>query len=135
MNSRDVIQRLYTAFGKGDLPGVLALLDPNVDWREAQSSPYQRSGEGWVGLDAVVANLFEPMAAHWAEFVVHPRVFHDSGDVVTVEGRYSATHNETGRALDCQFCHVWTVKDGLITKFQQYMDTARFQHAMGVTHT
>ena len=28
-----------------------------------------------------------------------------------------------GQALDAQFCHVWSIADGKITKFQQYADT------------
>ena len=65
-------------------------------------------------------------------FTVNPIAFHDAGDVVSVEGRYTAKHQGTGRSIDAQFCHVWTLKDGRITKFQQYTDTAKFQDAMGV---
>jgi len=51
--------------------------------------------------------------------------------VVTVEGRYTGAYRGTGAALDAQFCHVWTLRDGKIVKFQQYTDTAAFQAAMG----
>jgi ketosteroid isomerase-like protein len=29
-----------------------------------------------------------------------------------------------------QVCHIWDVKDGKLTKFQQYVDTAKLQEAM-----
>jgi len=132
MSSADLIASLYDAFGRGDLPAVLSLLDPEVRWHEAEGSPYQPTGEGWVGPDAVVKNLFAKMGDDWTEFAVHPSVFHDTGGVVTVEGRYAAEHSGTGRTLNCQVCHVWTVQDGKITKFQQYVDTAQMQDVMGV---
>ena len=131
MSNAEIVAGLYEAFGRGDLPAVLGLLDPEVRWHEAEGSPYQPNGESWIGPDAVVSNLFEKMGDDWAEFTVHPSLFHDTGSVVTVEGRYVAEHRGTGKALDCQVCHVWTIEDGKITKFQQYVDTAQMQDVMG----
>jgi hypothetical protein len=135
MSSREIVASLYDAFGRGDLPAVLGLLDPQVRWHEAEGSPYQPKGDGWIGPDAVVANLFAKMGEDWTEFTVHPELFHEAGDVVTVEGRYTATHKGTGKGLDCQICHVWTVGEGKITRFQQYVDTAQMQQVMGVRIT
>ena len=47
------------------------------------------------------------------------------------EGRYSGTFKPTGKGMDTQFCHVWDVKDGKITRFQQYVDTAKLRDVMG----
>ena len=131
MSSTDVVAALYDAFGRGDIPSVLALLDPQIRWHEAEGNPYQPNGEGWVGPDAIVENLFAKMGEDWVEFAVHPSSFHEAGEVVTVEGRYAAEHRGTGKSLDCQVCHVWTVRAGKITKFQQYVDTAQMQDVMG----
>jgi len=131
MTSAEVVRTLYDAFRRGDVPAVLALLDEQVEWHEAEGSPYHPGRDGWVGPDAVVANLFEPMGADWTEFLVRPQAYHDAGDVVAVEVRYEATHSGTGRVLDAQSCHVWTVVEGRIVRFQQYMDTAQMRHVMG----
>jgi ketosteroid isomerase-like protein len=32
--------------------------------------------------------------------------------------------------MDIQVCHVWTVADGKLKRFQQYIDTARLQAIM-----
>jgi uncharacterized protein len=126
MSSTDVVKSLYAAFDAGDMPKVLGLLDKQVLWREAEGCPYD-SGDGWVGPDAVLTNLFAKIGEDWAEFKVRPAHFHEAGAVVTAEGRYLAKHKRTGRAMDCQFCHVWTVANGRVTKFQQYADTAKLQ--------
>jgi len=37
MSNRQVIQGVYEAFGKGDLPAVLETFDPQIEWREAEA--------------------------------------------------------------------------------------------------
>lgn len=89
------------------------------------------SGEAWVGPDAVLNNLFMKLGGEWDGFSVHPKSFHDAGDSVIVEARYSGMYKATGKRLDAQVCHVWDVKNGKLTRFQQYLDTAKFQDVMG----
>jgi ketosteroid isomerase-like protein len=107
-------------------------MDPEIRWHEAEGNPYMPSGEAWVGPDAVVNNLFVKLGEDWDPFVVHPRSFHDAGDVVAVEGRYTGVHKASGKPLDAQFCRVWTLQDGRITKFQQYVDTGKLQDILGM---
>ena len=131
MSGAQFLAGLYDAFGAGDMPTVLGAMDPQINWHEAEGNPYMPSGEAWVGPDAIVNNLFMKLGDDWNEFTVHPKSYHDTGDSVVVEGRYTGTHSGTGKALDAQFCHVWSLRDGKITKFQQYADTAQLQEAMG----
>lgn len=132
MSGAELLAGLYAAFGRGDVPTVLGAMDPQIRWHEAEGNPYMPSGEAWVGPDAVLNNLFMRLGTEWEAFTVHPASYHDAGGVVTVEGRYTGTYKETGKSVDTQFCHVWSVSDGKITKFQQYTDTGKFQDAMGV---
>ena len=131
MSSAEIVRSFYDAFASGDAPKALNLVHPDVSWHEAESSPYD-SGPGWVGVDAVVANLFEKMGDDWTEFLVQPASIHEAGSVVTMQGRYVAKHRLTGKDLDCQVCHVWTIKDGKLKKFEQYTDTAQLRQVMGV---
>lgn len=133
MSNVQLISDLYEAFGRGDVPAVLGAMDPAIAWHEAESNPYMPSGEAWIGPDAILNNLFIKLAEEWDGFTVHPGTFHDAGNTVTVEARYTGTYRATGKPMDIQVCHVWTVIDGKIAKFQQYADTARLQDVMGVT--
>ncbi len=130
MSNVPLIQNLYAAFGRGDIASVLGALDANVEWREAEGNPYQPAGEALVGPESVLQNLFVKLGEDWRPFVVHPRDFHDAGDTVVMEGRYTGTHKVTGKDLDAQVCHVWRLRDGKITSFQQYVDTAQLQEVM-----
>jgi ketosteroid isomerase-like protein len=131
MSGVNLLAGLYDAFGRGDVPGVLGSMDPAIHWHEAEGNPYMPSGEAWVGPDAIVTNLFVKLAEEWDGFTVHPETFHDAGDVVVVEVRYTGMYKSTGKQIDAQVCHIWTVKDGKVTKFQQFVDTAQLQDVMG----
>jgi ketosteroid isomerase-like protein len=131
MSHVPVLKDLYAKFASGDVPAVLAMLADDVEWREAESNPYQPSGEPWRGPQAVLENLFVKLGSEWDGFTVTPSRFLDAGDRVVVEGRYTGTYRATGKALDAQVCHVWTLRDGRISGFQQYVDTAGLREAMG----
>jgi len=132
MSNHHVIRAVYDALGKGDLPAVLEAFDPKIEWRGAEGNPYEMSGRAWIGGEAVARNLFAKLAEDWDGFTVTPESFHDAGDSVVAEGRYTGTHKSTGKSIDMQFCHVWRLSGGRVKSFQQYCDTAQFQHAAGV---
>jgi ketosteroid isomerase-like protein len=123
-------RELYDAFGQGDISTVLGAMDANIEWREAEGNPYEPSGNPWIGPDAILQNLFMKLGTEWEAFTVHPKEFHDAGDTVVVEGRYTGTYKATGKSLDSQFCHVFKFRDGKVTSFQQFVDTAQLQGAM-----
>jgi ketosteroid isomerase-like protein len=127
-----LIEKVYEAFGKGDLPTVLGAFDPKIEWREAEGNPYEMSGKPWIGGDAITRNLFQKLAEDWDGFTVAPTSFHDAGDSVVAEGRYTGKHKSTGKSIDVQFCHVWKLSGGKVTSFQQYCDTAQMQSAAGL---
>ena len=132
MDNVRLLKNLYDAFGRGDIPTVLAAMSPSIRWYQAESNPYRAGDEAWVGPDSVLNHVFMRLGTEWDGFAVHPGSFHDAGDSVIVEARYSGTYKPTGRSMDAQVCHVWDIKDGEVIRFQQYMDTAKLQEVMGV---
>ena len=131
MDNVSFMRNLYDAFGRGDIPSVLGGMSPDIRWHQAEGNPYRPTGEPWVGPDAVLNHLFMRLGGEWDGFTVHPKSFHDAGSSVVVEGRYTGTFKSTGKSMDTQFCHVWDLADGKVTRFQQYVDTAKVQDVMG----
>ncbi len=125
MSNVDLLKNLYAAFVRGEMPVVLGAMSPDIRWYQAESNPYNPSGEAWVGPDAVLNNLFMRLGTEWEGFDVKPTTFHDAGGTVVVEARYSGVYKPTGKRLDAQVCHVWDVRDGKIVRFQQYVDTEK----------
>jgi ketosteroid isomerase-like protein len=130
MDNVGLLKSLYEAFGRGDMPTVLGAMSTDIKWHEAEGNPYMPSGEAWVGPDAVMNNLITRLGSEWDGFTVHPNSFYGAGDSVIVEARYSGVYKPTGKSIDAQACHVWDVKDGRVTRFQQYVDTAKLQRVM-----
>ena len=131
MGNVQIIKDVYEAAANDDIESVLTAFASDIEWREADGHPYQPDGEPWVGVEAVRENLFDNLDSEWDGFTVSPQEFHDAGDTVVVECRYTGVHNTTGKRLDAQACHVWRLRNGEVTGFQQYVDTAQLFDAMG----
>ena len=133
MSCVDTVRALYEAFAQGDVPTVVEGMDAQIEWREAEGNPYQPSGAASVGSDAIVNNLFVRLASEWDGFALHPQQYYDAGDIVVVEGRSTGTYKATGAHLDAQYCHVFKFRNGKLTSFQGFTDTAQLQATMGVS--
>lgn len=128
-NSVDLVRSMYEAFATGDVPTVVARMDPEIAWNEAENFPYA-DGNPYIGPDAVVEGVFARLENDWDGWTLEIKEYLDAGDTTVVTGRYRATHKQTGNAIDAQFVHVWKVRNGKAVSFQQYVDTAQVQQAM-----
>ena len=124
-----VVKGMYEAFGKGDIQTVLAALDPQVEWWEAENFIYAE-GNPYVGPEAVLTGVFARIGAEWEGFAVTPKEVLDAGDTTIGHGYYSGTYRKTGKQARAQFAHFFTFRDGKIVKFQQYTDTAQFRQVV-----
>ena len=55
-----------------------------------------------------------------------PTRFVGEGDLVVALGHYRWRVKATGREIASEFAHEFTVRDGRIVRFQEFMDTAAF---------
>src|SRR5579872_6310985 len=111
----DTVRRFYDALGRGDVPAILALLDPQIEWTEAERFPYY-SGT-WHGPQAVLDNLLVPLAGDWEGFSAAAHEFIAEGERVVSLGTYSGRFKQTGRPMSAAFAHVWTVRGGKLARF------------------
>ena len=58
-----------------------------------------------------------------------PTAFIAEGDTVVVMGNASWHVKSTGLDYDSDWVHVFTVRDGKVTRMQQFVDTAATEHA------
>ncbi len=123
-SNRACIESLYTSLARGDAPAAFARMDAEIVWYEAENFPYSDRNP-YLGPAAVAEGVFHRLATDWDSFQAIPDEFLDAGDTIVVTGRYRATYKATGIALDAQFAHIWRLRDGKVTAFQQYTDTAQ----------
>jgi uncharacterized protein len=125
----DQVRSLYESFAKGDVPSVLAALDPHIEWNEAEGFPYADRNP-YIGPTAVLEGVLMRLGGEWENFGVGLEELLDAGDTVVARGRYSGVYKKTGAGINAQFAHVWTLRDGKVVKFQQYTDTAQIAKAV-----
>jgi len=121
--NRALMETCYAAFARGDIPLILGMLDPKVEWTDAEGFP---TAGTYVGPDAV-QGMFARVGADWQRFEAVPHNYVADGDRVVVLGEYNATHNVTGKSATVPFAHVWQIKDGKIAFFRQFTDGPAFQ--------
>ena len=120
------IQSLYDAFGRGDIGFVIGMLDPRVEWNEAENFIYADRNP-YIGPQAVLDGVFARIDAEWDDFSATPEEILGAGDTAIGLGRYRGTCKATGAHVDAQFVHVFKFAGGKIARFQQFTDTAQFQ--------
>ncbi|HZB46274.1 MAG TPA: nuclear transport factor 2 family protein [Pyrinomonadaceae bacterium] len=126
----NVVRALYDAFASGNIPFIIAALDPQVEWWEAENFIYADRNP-YVGPSAVLEGVFARIAGEWEGFAVSPEGILDAGDTAVGHGHYSGTYKANGGRVRAQFAHFFTFRDGKVVKFQQYTDTAQFARAVG----
>jgi hypothetical protein len=125
-----IIRSVYEAFAKGDVAGVLGAMSPEIVWQEAENFPYADRNP-YRGPEAVAAGVFARCIGEWNGFAVRMNELIDGGDRVIALGRYSGEFKTTGRRMNPQAVHIWTLKDGKAIAFQQYIDTLDVARATG----
>ena len=56
----------------------------------------------------------------------------DAGENVIGLGHYVGVHKATGKRLRAQFAHVFTLSNGKVARWRQYLDTKQLADAAGV---
>ena len=113
-----VVRQAYDAFGRGDIPGLLALLDDSVEWSSPKTLPHGGDFRGPSG----VGSFFAGIGANWTSLVVNVESVGDLGND-TVVGVVRADGTRSGGGDDGYGAvHVFTVGDGKITRFREYTD-------------
>jgi len=122
-----LIQDVYAAFGRGDVPTILNSLAPNVEWTfdGPETIPYagRKTGPGEV------VKFFEALAATQEQQRLTIDEYIADGDNVVTIGRYAALVKTTGKRFDSPVVHVFTVRDGKIVRFLDFADTAMMADA------
>ncbi|MEO8097044.1 MAG: nuclear transport factor 2 family protein [Acidobacteriota bacterium] len=121
-----IVEGFYQAMSRGDIGGVLGALDPKIEWNEAENFVYADHSP-YLGTDDLLNGLFMRLMTEWEGFKALPEKFIGSGDTVAVTGRYQGTFRATGKPMNAQMVHVFTLAEGKIVRFQQYTDTAQFR--------
>jgi uncharacterized protein len=124
-----IVQAAYAAFGRGNIPAFLALLSPEVEWTLPGDGLFPQAGthRGHGGVTRFLQILAETM-----DFLAfEPREFFATGDRVVALGWYHLRVKQTQRAYEAHWAMAFTIREGKVTQFREYLDTAAEALAYG----
>ena len=81
-----VVKDAYAAFGRGDVNGILALVDDNVDWQAVKGTECVLPTAGQRRGRKAVGEFFAQIASTIAFDAFEPREFVAQGDTVVAIG-------------------------------------------------
>jgi ketosteroid isomerase-like protein len=99
----------------------------NITWTEAAGFPYAGT---YIGLENIAKNVFSRLGSEWVDYKFTPQDYVASEDKVVAYGTYTGTYNLTGRSFKARVAHVWKLKEGKITSFEQFVDSKMVNDAM-----
>jgi ketosteroid isomerase-like protein len=126
---RQVIERFYQMYARKDIPATMQLLDPQVEMHPAENFIYA-TGHPYVGPDEIRYSIFTRIDEEWDGFTATTEEILGAGEVVIARGRYRGTYKITGTVINAEFVHVFRFKNGKISVWQSYTDTAQFKEAI-----
>jgi uncharacterized protein len=117
----ELVGQAYAAFGRGDIPGILDLLDDHVDWSSPQALP---QGGEFTGKEGVL-KFFESVGAAWDPLTVEAETVTEFGPDRVIGLVQAKGTLRGGQAVDYGAAHIFTVHGGRITRFREYVDLDR----------
>ena len=122
-SSTEVVQDTLRKFGDGNIDGVIDNMASDVEWRIPRMEHVAFAGATYRGKEEV-RKFFTLLADTQIVRSFEPLEFIAQRDKVVVLGRYAWTVRKTGRPLEGDWAHVWTIRDGKVAGFSEYTDTA-----------
>jgi len=132
----ETVQGLYQAFGRGDVPAILAQLAPDVRWESWSEHSAQQAGHPLFTLRVGPQQASEFFGVLARNLEIHEFQVLDvfgSGRQAAGECLIDCTWRPTGKRFRDEELHLWTFgDDGKVVRFRHYLDTAKHLRAAGL---
>ncbi|MDN3724872.1 nuclear transport factor 2 family protein [Aequorivita sp. SDUM287046] len=116
-----IVDGLYKSFAAGDIPSVLGAMDANIVWNESSCSSYA-DGNPYKNPEAVLNGVFKRIGEDSENFKLENIQLVEMGDnKVLASLNYNFIAKKTGEKILTSVIHEWTIDNGKITAFQQYL--------------
>ena len=118
-----IVQEGYRLFLTGDFANLMNNYTDDVQYIIPGPSDLSPIAGRYVGKEQVVA-FFHKVGANFEFSVFEPLEMIAQGDKVVVLGHYQGRARATGQPLNFEWVHVFQLRDGKVSRFQIYEDTA-----------
>jgi ketosteroid isomerase-like protein len=120
--NKAIVEQAYNNFKTGNIDALLNLMSDDVTWTlpEMDGVPFAGTRTG----RASVGEFFATVGASQDVVTFEPRELIAEGDKVIALGNYAWRVKANNREFTSDFAHAWTIRDGKVITFHEYMDTA-----------
>ncbi|MDX6588335.1 MAG: hypothetical protein QOI31_2808 [Solirubrobacterales bacterium] len=127
----ETLRQLFALVGEGENPEALyELLDPSVEFIVAPSDIDAGCYIGHAG----VRRYFRRWAGTWESWHFHLESLTDAGDDRIVVGLYQRARGKgSGVDVDARLGQVWTFRDGLVVRWENFSTLADALEAAGLS--
>lgn len=126
MDSVALVKQLYQEFAARNIPAILTVFDPAIEWHECKGLPFVEGDGLFVGPQAVLQNVFARIGDYFDNFHIDVQelISNSDGSKVVMAGYYKGIWKPTGKEFTANATHVWTLADGKLIRFFQAVDSA-----------
>jgi uncharacterized protein len=125
----EIVQQLVRSFNNGDIEAAMESLDPAIEWRGPEDVPEPGP---YFGKDAV-KDWMQGFLDAWETWRADPVEIIDRAESVVVEFRQSGRAKGSGIEVSDHDFHLFTLRDGKITRWFIYGDRATALEAVGLS--
>jgi uncharacterized protein len=122
-----LIQKIYAAFSTGDIATILSNVAADAEWINYGPGTIPYAGNFTGRIPA----FFQAIGDSTTEGKVIADRFIAQADSVVSTGRYTAKVRSTGARIDTPVAHIFRVRNGKVTSWIGFSDTA----AVAAAHT
>ena len=121
-----IVKDFFAAIGSGDKQRVLALVAQDIEWIvPGEDWPLAGTHRGHAGLENLLQKANETVETSYPK----PPEFVAQGDRVLVVGVATGKIKATNRSFKDNWVFDITVRNGKVTKIQEYIDTQALARA------
>ena len=127
MTNLETLKELYRTFREKDYDTFQTLCDPELQWIQNRGFP---NGGTHHGAQEVIDNVFKRFSNDWDSFGYEIEQYLESGEAITVVGRYVGKHRATGKSFESPAIHLYEFRAGKVLRLRQFTDTKVIWDAM-----
>ena len=127
----EIVKNVYDGFAAGDMEAVLKNMSERIIWAHPGNPgqiPFAGEFEGKAGVNRFFEIVFEQIDVMEQNI----KSFIDGGDSVIVIGHEHMRVKKTGREYKSNWIHIYTLEDGKIVAFEEFIDTAELVFAFNL---
>jgi ketosteroid isomerase-like protein len=113
---REIAQRAFDAFNRGDIDAVLELCDPEIVILDPE-----RTGRRFEGPDGV-REFFEEWLENWEEYRSEPVELAEAGDGMLVHARQTGKGRLSGIEINQDLFIAFRMRDGRFIEYRLYTE-------------